>query len=77
MVFFGKRGANISVAGLFCPQQLTEQETGLTDFHPALADAELANNDSRAVTINGSKVLILSRGGRALRSGKSVHASGG
>ena len=30
----------------------------MTDFHPALADAELANNDSRAVTINGSKVLI-------------------
>ena len=30
----------------------------MTDFHPALADAKLANNDSRAVTINGSKVLI-------------------
>ena len=30
----------------------------MTDFHPALADAELANNDSRAVTIHGSKVLI-------------------
>ena len=30
----------------------------MTDFHPARADAELANNDSRAVTINGSKVLI-------------------
>ena len=30
----------------------------MTDYHPALADAELANNDSRAVTINGSKVLI-------------------
>ena len=30
----------------------------MTDFHPAFADAELANNDSRAVTINGSKVLI-------------------
>jgi len=58
MVFFGKRGANISVPSLFCPQQLNEQETGVTDFHPALADAELANNDSRAVTINGSKVLI-------------------
>ena len=30
----------------------------MTDFHPASADAELQNNDSRAVTINGSKVLI-------------------
>ncbi|GIR71306.1 MAG: hypothetical protein CM15mP74_25570 [Halieaceae bacterium] len=30
----------------------------MTDFHPALADTELANNDSRAVTINGNKVLI-------------------
>jgi 3-phenylpropionate/trans-cinnamate dioxygenase ferredoxin subunit len=40
------------------PQQFTEQETGVTDFHPALAEAELADNDSRAVTINGSKVLI-------------------
>ncbi len=30
----------------------------MTDFHLAFADAELANNDSRAVTINGSKVLI-------------------
>ena len=35
----------------------------MTDFHPALAEAELANNDSRAVTLNGSKVLICRSGG--------------
>tara|TARA_B100001057_G_scaffold464063_1_gene518859 strand:- start:1267 stop:1665 length:399 start_codon:yes stop_codon:yes gene_type:complete len=58
MVFFRKRSANISALSQFFQQQLTEQETGVTDFHPALADAELANNDSRAVNINGSKVLI-------------------
>jgi 3-phenylpropionate/trans-cinnamate dioxygenase ferredoxin subunit len=63
MVFFGKRGANISIASQFCPQPPTEQETGVTDFHPALADADLANNDSRAVTLNGSKVLVCRAGG--------------
>ena len=63
MVFFRKRGANISLASQFCPQQLIEQETGVTDFHPAFADAELANNDSRAVTLNGSRVLVCRAGG--------------
>ena len=63
MVFFGKRGANISLASQFRLQRLTEQETGVTNFHPALADADLANNDSRAVTLNGSKVLICRAGG--------------
>ena len=63
MVFFGKRGANISLASQFRLQRLTEQETGVTNFHPALADADLANNDSRAVTLNGSKVLVCRAGG--------------
>ena len=63
MVFFRKRGANISLASQFCPQQLIEQATGVTDFHPAFADADLANNDSRAVTLNGSKVLVCRAGG--------------
>ena len=63
MVFFRKRGANISFASQFRPQQLTEQETGVTDFHPAFADADLANNDSRAVTLNGIKVLVCRVGG--------------
>ena len=63
MVFFRKRGANISLASQFCLQQLTEQETGVTDFHPALADADLANNDSRAVTLNEIKVLVCRAGG--------------
>ena len=35
----------------------------MTNFHPALADADLANNDSRAVTLNGIKVLVCRAGG--------------
>ena len=35
----------------------------MTNFHPALADADLANNDSRAVTLNGIKVLVCRVGG--------------
>ena len=35
----------------------------MTDFQPAFADAELSDNDSRAVTIGGQKVLICRAGG--------------
>lgn len=30
----------------------------MTDYQPAFSDLELADNDSRAVIINGTKVLI-------------------
>ena len=35
----------------------------MTDFQPAFADAELSDNDSRAVTISGQKVLVCRAGG--------------
>jgi 3-phenylpropionate/trans-cinnamate dioxygenase ferredoxin subunit len=35
----------------------------VTDFQPAFADAELSDNDSRAVTISGQKVLVCRAGG--------------
>ena len=35
----------------------------MTNFQPALADAELSDNDSRAVTISGQKVLVCRAGG--------------
>ncbi|MBM28160.1 MAG: ferredoxin [Halieaceae bacterium] len=35
----------------------------MTDFQPALADADLSDNNSRAVTLNGQKVLICRAGG--------------
>ena len=36
----------------------------MTDFQPAFADAELSDNDSRAVTISGQKVLVCRAGGK-------------
>lgn len=41
----------------------TQQELLLTDFQPAFADGDLSDNDSRAVTINGRKILICRAGG--------------
>ncbi len=35
----------------------------MTDFQPAFADTELSDNDSRAVTISGQRVLICRAGG--------------
>ena len=35
----------------------------MTDFQPACADGNLSDNDSRAVMINGRKVLICRAGG--------------
>lgn len=35
----------------------------MTNFQPAFADAELSDNDSRAVTISGQKVLVCRAGG--------------
>ena len=35
----------------------------MTNFQPAFADSELPDNDSRAVTISGQKVLVCRAGG--------------
>ena len=35
----------------------------MTNFQPAFADAELSDNDGRAVTIRGQKVLVCRAGG--------------
>ena len=35
----------------------------MTNFQPAFADAELSDNDGRAVTISGQKVLVCRAGG--------------
>ena len=64
MVFFADTGANIYRRATRPIQIKTrEQETFVTDFQPAFADAELSDNDSRAVTLNGQKVLICRAGG--------------
>jgi 3-phenylpropionate/trans-cinnamate dioxygenase ferredoxin subunit len=42
---------------------LAGRESFVADFQPALTDNELSDNDSRAVTINGRKVLICRAGG--------------